>query len=143
MTSLAQFDYQIYPYFQTMQCQFCWVRALLLFNGKIISLPIPPPKGGLGFETRPLNHVTRVSIFCCRDPRSTLRFLGVQRKVTAISPLLLAQQSAWCPRRFELSSALSCMGTRARGQMQYFPEYFCQNPGLYKQNTVESQQALF
>lgn len=40
------------------------------------------------------------------------------------------QQSALCPRRFELGSVLSCMGTRACRQMQYFPEYFCQNLGL-------------
>lgn len=97
---------------------------------KAISQLSPVSKRSLGFETQPTNHPTRVSICCCRDPKSMLRFLGVQCKVTAISPLLLALQSALCPRRVELSSVLSCMGTRALRQMQYFPEYFCQNPSL-------------
>lgn len=41
-----------------------------------------------------------------------------------------ALQSALYPRRVELSSVLSCMGTPDLGQMQYFPEYFCQKLSL-------------
>lgn len=94
-------------------------------------------------ETQTVNHVTPVSICCDCVPSSTLRFLWVQCKVTAISAFLLTQKSSLCPRRFELSSLLSCMGTQAFCQMQYFPKYFCQNRGLSKQNTGKSHQDRF
>lgn len=70
-------------------------------------------------------------------PGSSVRGYG------SLSSAAAALQSALCPRRVELSSVLWCMGTPDLGQMQYFPEYFCQNLGLSKQNTVKSQQTRF
>lgn len=92
----------------------------------------------LGFETQPLN---QYFLLPRSKEYSEIPGSSMQGYSYLSSPPI--QQSALCPRRFELGSALLCMGTQARRQMQYFPEYFCQNPGLWKQNTAESQQACF
>lgn len=121
---------------QTMQWQFCQVGAWLLSNGKWFYYSVVCRE-----ESGLWNSATK-SCNCCKyfrcNPGSTLGFLGVQSKVKAVSPLLVTQWSALCPRHFEL--ALSCMGTWAHSQMQYFPSIFCQNTGLWKQNTVKSLQ---